>query len=418
MVLWLMAFAGVLSLLVFAVGAHVHEHAEHAAWRSLLDSELRAIDVHLARDPGYRWQDTDTLRLYRLEDRAGVPAELQQLDDGLHDGVDVGGRLAAVMVRRTRGLGRVALVLDIDDFHELEAYAERSAVLGGVILVLVTALTAWLGVGRLVRPLAAMAGDIGHLRPEAQGQRVEVARGGSRELHVIADALNDYVQRNRAFVERERVFVSTASHELRTPVAVIIGALELALDTPGGAAGSAAHVQRAYRAARGMEQLLELLLVLARDPVRLAGMSEHVALVPLIEEVVEDHRHLLGDKLLRLELSAAAPCVVLAPPAVVRAAIGNLLRNAIESSDSGTIRITVSPVALVAINDPGHGMSTEEIGALHARLARRGDLEAQDGIGLELVARLCEHLGWRLEFQSLVPRGTRALLDLGASLRG
>ena len=73
MVLWLLAFAAVVSILVFAIGIHVHEHAEHAAWRSLLGSELTAIEEHSARDPGYRWQDSDTLRLYRLDAADGVP---------------------------------------------------------------------------------------------------------------------------------------------------------------------------------------------------------------------------------------------------------------------------------------------------------------------------------------------------------
>ena len=412
--LWLLVFAAVVSSLVFGIGVFVHEQAEHAAWRSLLGSELDAIEAHAERDPGYRWQDSDTLRLYRLDGGGAVPAALAGLADGLHDDVVVDGRLGVAQVRSTPR-GRLALVLDIHDVEEMESFAQRMALLGGIALVVVTALVAWLGVGRLVRPLAALAGDIDRLRPGDPSQRVKVARGGSSELYVIADALNDYLARNAQFVERERVFITTASHELRTPLAVIAGAAEVALDQTGLPPRAALQMRRVLHTTRGVEQLVRLLLVLARDPVRLAALSEEVALEPLLARIVDDHRHLLGDKHLAIERGVVSPCVVVAPAAVVQAAIGNLLRNAIENSDSGVIRVSLAADATVVIDDPGHGMSPEEISAIHSRLARGDRGDGPDGIGLELVARLCEHLGWRLSFAPGAARGTRAVLELGRS---
>ena len=416
MVLWLLAFAAVVSILVFAIGIHVHEHAEHAAWRSLLGSELTAIEEHSARDPGYRWQDSDTLRLYRLDAADGVPDVLQGLHNGLHDNIQVDGRLSAVMVRPSEKMGRLALVLDIEDFHEMESFAERSALLGGIVLIVVTGLAAWLGVSRLVRPLAVLADDIGRLHPGAQAQRIKVARGGSSELYVIADALNDYLERNAQFVERERVFITTASHELRTPLAVIGGATELALDHPDLPPRARQQMQRVLRTSQGVEELIQLLLVLAREPERLSALSEQVELDSVVRQVVDDHAHLLGDKQLVIEYGAVSRCTILAPPGVVQAAVGNLLRNAIENSDSGVVRVSLSADAVATIEDPGHGMTPEEISMIHARLARGSDHGQPEGIGLELIARLCEHLGWRLSFASRLPQGTRATLDLGSSL--
>lgn len=415
MIAWLLAFAGLVSLLVFAIGTYVHEHAEHAAWRSLLNSELTALEEHAAQDPGYRWQDSDTLRLYHLDADTAVPEALRGLHPGLHDDLRIDGRQSVVMVRRSETLGPVALVFDIEDFHELESFAERSALLGGFVLIVVTALAAWLGVGRLVRPLATLAGDIGRLRPGAPAQRIEVARGGSSELYVIADALNDYLERNAQFVERERAFIATASHELRTPIAVIGGATELALDNPDLPPRARQQMQRVLGTAQGVEQLIELLLVLAREPARLAAMSEKIDLEGVIRAVVDDHAHLLGDKQLAIAYGEVSPCTILAPPGVAQAAIGNLLRNAIENSDSGVVRVSLSADAVTTIDDPGQGMAPEEISAIHARLARRSGGEQADGIGLELIARLCEHLGWRLVFTPRQPQGTRATLDLGSS---
>ncbi len=105
--------------------------------------------------------------------------------------------------------------------------------LAGVIMIFVTVLMASFGMERMVDPLSLLAQHIAGLRPGVQGQRIEVDPRGSAELHTIAGALNDYLDRNEQFVERERVFISTASHELRTPIAVMTGAAELALEQPG-----------------------------------------------------------------------------------------------------------------------------------------------------------------------------------------
>lgn len=414
LVWWLLGYLGLISLAVFSVGNYVHEHAEHSAWRALLNSELDSIVNHIEHEPHYRWQDSDTLHLYTLDARPGVPPILRTLHPGLHDGVMIDGRSSAVMVRDTAQLGRLALALDINDFHELEEFATRWVMLAGVVMILVTVLMASFGVGRLVRPLRSLAQRIDGLKPGVPGQRVQVDPRGSSELYVIADAVNDYLARNEQFVERERVFVSTASHELRTPIAVITGAAELALEQPGLPERARLQMQRVHRTAQGVEQLIQLLLVLAREPARLAALGERIALDQLLPAIIEDHRHLMGDKDLQIVLDRLARVDIVAPPAVVQAAIGNLLRNAIENSGRGSIHVDVSPAGVVTLQDPGHGMSPEEIAAVYARLAR-GDRNGQSGIGLELIAKLCEHLGWALRIEPSQPRGTRVILDMGAS---
>ena len=72
---------------------------------------------------------------------------------------------------------------------------------------------------------------------------------------------------------------------------------------------------------------------------------------------------------------------IVAPMAVVQAAIGNLLRNAIENSGRGHIELQLSPSAVLTLQDPGHGMSPEEIAAIHARMARGGRADRGSGIG-------------------------------------
>ena len=271
-------------------------------------------------------------------------------------------------------------------------------------------IAAW-GLGRLLQPFTQLKSHIEALRPGVPGQRIPQDAGESREIRAIAEALNDLLERNERFIERERRFIDTASHELRTPIAVIAGATSLALEDPALPDVARGRIERAARTARDMERLVSLLLVLAKSPERLARASEPVALETLIPEIVRDHLHLAADRRLRIDIRPLAPCIVHAPPLVVRAAIGNLLRNALENSDAGVIGVGLEADATVVIDDPGHGMTPLETSRLHAQLARGGE-RGPGGIGMELLGRLCEHLDWRLHFESVPGRGTRSVLEI------
>lgn len=405
---WLLVYVSLLSVAIFVGGLIVNEEAERMVWESLLRAELHHYQDRLQAEPGYRWTDTDDMTLYRWDDVPPPPKVLRALGPGLHDDIWVEGKLRVVMIQDLPG-GRVALALDITEFEGLEETISSGIVAGMfAAVILLGLLLAW-GLGRAIRPLSVMAGDITRLQPERGRQRIELEPRASDELRVIADAFNDYLDRSERFVERERAFINSASHELRTPIAVIGGAARLAHDQDGMPAVAREQMQRILRSVRQIEQLISLLLILAKDPERLAAVSDTVALDELLPEIVEDHRYLTSGKDLVLQSGPLPAVRVTAPVAIVQAAIGNLLRNAIENSDRGVIAIRLDADAVVTITDPGHGMSPEEISRIYAQLAR-GEGRDGGGIGLDLIARLCEHLGWRLDIDSAPERGTIARL--------
>ncbi|ALN60244.1 sensor histidine kinase [Lysobacter enzymogenes] len=408
--LGLFGYTALLSIAVVVQGFFVNEHAEHLVWTSLMNTEMDYFVERSRSDPDYRWSDTQALSLYDSATRP-PPRELAALAPGVHDEVVVAGVEYVTLVRDIDGR-RLTLALDIDDMEHREFDLALTIAGSAVTTLLLLGVVIGWGVRRLVRPLTNMAQRIGGLRPDRSGQRVDVPESASSELVVIADAVNDYLQRNDRFVERERAFIDSASHELRTPISVIAGAAEIALEQNELPAGARHQINRIRRASRDVEQLISLLLVLAKDPKRLSASSDRVALDHLLPEIVEDHRHLTRDKDLTLAVAPLPPCEILAPLPIVQAAIGNLLRNAIENSDRGEIAIRLHPDATVTIDDPGHGMTPEEISAIYARVARGG--REGGGIGLDLISRLCEHLGWTLRFDK-AERGTRTTLALKAT---
>ena len=339
------------------------------------------------------------MAMYHSGQSTDIPDVLAALPPGVHDEVSLDGEERVVLVRESGGQRKI-ITLDISEIEQRERdIALTVAGAGLTLLIVLGALTAW-GASRLVEPLSRIARSIGELRPEQAGQRLQMPAHATSEIEVIRNAINDFLARNDRFIERERLFIDMASHELRTPVAVIAGATELALASDTVPATTRALIERIRGTSKGVQELIDMLLVLAKDPRRLQGIKVHSSLPALLQTVIRDHLPLLEHKDLSVETAAMPAIEVLGPPAILQSAIGNLLRNAIESSDRGVIRVHVEAPAIVVITDPGHGMSAEEIRDAYVRIARGGGDRDGGGIGLDLIARVCEHLGWTLELFS------------------
>lgn len=408
--LGLLGYLLMLSVVVSLNGFIVNEHIEELVWQTLLDNELDRFQERLRIDPGYHWMNTRSMSLYDTSRRNAVPETVRALAPGLYDGVFIHGREHVALVRTT-GAHSIILTLDITELERREA--DMTLIMAGsalLVALLLASLAAW-GANQLVAPLTRLAEQIAQLKSERPGQQVSVPEPPSEELNVIAHALNDYLRRNDLFVEREREFIDMSSHELRTPLAVIDGAAELALRHENLPGPVRMQLGRIRQTTRDVEQLVSFLLILAKDPSKLIDLAEPLALPELISEIVDDHRHLMHGKDLTLVMTVSDPFAVVAPPPIVQAAIGNLLRNAIEHSDRGTISVQVEG-GMVVISDPGHGMTPEEVSALYSRMARGGGERNRGGIGLELIMRLCRHLDWSLSIESTPGAGTQATLRM------
>ncbi len=410
--LGLIIYSVLLSVAVFAHGLLVNERAERLVWEAMLDVEMDNFVARQVEDPGHRWRNNGKLNFYADNSTGNsVPPSVAGLDVGLHDNVFFNENEWVVQVKERAGV-KYVLALDIDGFEHLEWQLVKPVIASSVMMVLILAVLTFIGARFLSGPLRRVAQSISELEPEQRGQQLVVDRRSSAELQVIAESLNDYLSRNDQFVEREQIFINTTSHELRTPIAVIKGAAEIALADGELSPTSKLQLLRIESTTRDVEQLVSLLLVLAKDPDRVQKASERFRLDELLPVIVNDHRYLCEEKDLELSLAQLPNCSIVGPEMVVRASIGNLIRNAIENSNRGVIRISLSESAEVRIEDPGHGMTPEEISAIYARVAR-GLVSRGGGIGLALIARLCKHLGWTLTFHRLQGRGTVAVLDLG-----
>ena len=219
--------------------------------------------------------------------------------------------------------------------------------------------------------------------------------------------------------QAEREFVSNAAHELRTPLAAIVGAVEVlqagAKEHPAERDRFLAHVERQCRR---LERLTTALLTLARvqtqaEPPRF----EIVELCPLLQEVAES---LHPAPRVSVEVQCGKEVAVFANRALLEEAVLNLAVNAAKYTLRGTITLaaTGSEPGFVAVEvrDTGRGMRAGTRKRAGERFYR-GDDGASDGfgLGLAIVAAAAEAMGSRLEIESAARKGTTVRLRLRAA---
>lgn len=228
--------------------------------------------------------------------------------------------------------------------------------------------------------------DLEHLSA-ADHKRIESSRFGNDEVGVLAGTIEKTLERISAFVVRERYFTGSASHELRTPITVITGALEL-LEQSDLSEADMKAVDRARRATLDMKSTIEMFLCLARE--NGDGLyDEQFSVMPLVRLAVDQQRYLLSGKCIDVDIDDLAKSRVCGHPQAFSIAVTNLVRNAFEHTlaGQGPITILIKEHELVVTNK----VSSEAV----TRHAPTEALSAHGyGLGLGIVQRLCERNGW------------------------
>ena len=265
------------------------------------------------------------------------------------------------------------------------------------------------------RELESLAGELNKIDAGHLDSRIHLP-ATQKELRTLAQAINGMMDRvNQAYSAQMR-FVSDASHELRTPIAVIQGYAAL-LDRWGKSDPEA--LQESIDAIRGeaasMERLVEQLLFLARgdndsQPVK----RERVDLTALAGEVLREEEMIHPDRII-LPRWGEGPVAVWADPGLVKQVLRILMDNALKySPPEGRLylRVTASQGhARLTVQDEGMGIPPESIPHIFERFYRtdrsRDRKTGGTGLGLSIAKWIVEkHGGW-FEVVSRVDVGTR-----------
>jgi len=387
----------VVAFLLFGIGASVFfalvaALAVEGIEVQLVDKRLEAA-VAWAAPRQAAGLDVDMPAGLRFHRDAHIPAPLRGLEDGVHK-VDVGTvRLHVLAGHDARG--RWVLVDHESDYDKIEVvvYSMFAAVFLGFVL-LAAMLGGFLGT-RVVAPIRELVQSVGLARAPA------ALTGRADELGVLARALEAHTTELRAVLDRERFFTGDVSHELRSPLTVIMGAAEILMQNASPA--QRAPAERIYRAAHEAAECITVLLLLARAPE--LGAQPLVAVEEVAEDEVEKYRPLVAGKPVALRFADGPALNVRAPRELCAAAIGNLVRNACQYTDSGEVRVSVLPGRIV-VEDTGPGLPPAVVATLgNGGSASRGS--GGTGLGLALARRICDFLGAGFAYEPREGGGSR-----------
>lgn len=228
-----------------------------------------------------------------------------------------------------------------------------------------------------------------------------------RETRLMVEALQEFSSRLAQFIERERTFTRNAGHELRTPIAVMKGSLDL-LEADASRPDKDKRIfERMRRVVNDMETLLETLLTLAREEDVFAD-DRTTSVNQVIAEEIELLTEFADEKGNQIEFLEDVEALCSAKPRVLAIMLSNLVRNALTYTTGGVVTIQITP-SCVIVKDTGIGMSEEDMDNAFTAFFR-GDTASRttrgQGLGLALVRRLAQQLGWRVELDSKLGSGT------------
>ena len=232
------------------------------------------------------------------------------------------------------------------------------------------------------------------------------------EVDVMIDAIDNFTERLDTYIERERIFTRDASHELRTPIAVFKGSLDLLQRQSERPEEDLRALARMRRTVEDMEGLIQTLLLLARGE-ELQQPGVRVRLNDLIPELIDQVSPLATDRGIKLVLVEAGELWVQAPDRVVQILLINLLRNGINYTPEGQVQVEIQNKA-VTVKDTGIGMTSTELSQAFEPFYRseRGRSNSPGhGLGLSIVRRLVHQFQWKISVQSNVGEGTEVTIN-------
>lgn len=332
---------------------------------------------------------------------AAFPLALLSWTSGRYDEIKVDGR-ELYAGREDVDNQSLFIVLDLARIESLEAQLIDIAYMA-ILSALIAAIVVGYLLSRLVmKPVSQLIGYVAALEPGAAQVRLG-EKFGDQEMGRIAKAFDHYQDRIGRFIDRERAFTDDASHELRTPLAVVLSALPLLQEETALTPQGTERLARIERAARQMELLIETLLRLAREDE--GWHAEPCHLEQVLNETADTFRPFAEQKSLELACTIDQPVTILAPPGMATCVVGNLLGNAIQHTRQGRILLRLQADRIL-VEDTGPGIADVELSHIFKHRYRGASSQGL-GIGLYLVHRICERLGWTIEVQSAPDVGTR-----------
>lgn len=259
---------------------------------------------------------------------------------------------------------------------------QDAALYFAIFIIFLFSLLALLLFRRISQPVQGISSWANQLTVENVKERLPNFR--YKELNNVAQKLREAFGRTAEAMEKERRFLQYASHELRTPIAVASGNIEL-IEKLAGVNELSSEERQAFERIKysvtDMRLLTETLLWLNRKDT-ISPPVDKIDLLRLCQNSIDDNSYLLKGKNVSVDLRGLSVYVE-EPPVFCTILISNLIRNAFQHTQKGGVEVSIEDDSLRILNweanDNASITDSDQVGF---------------GLGLDLVEQIAGRLGW------------------------
>ncbi len=406
----------------------VHD-AEDAADDVTIDPsalDLRSRDLWMAEDQGGRvlahsprWNPL----VARALENAARPKSFQ-LSGHSFRGLVLHGVRQIDADDKSPGIARPVMIVyavTLHPVHEAVMRAARFLLMAGILLLMMTGAALTFLLRRGLAPLEQLSKAAAEMTPRDPRFRAPPGALATRELAVLARALESATERLEGAFRRQQVFVHDAAHELKTAVTIVKSSLQLLGSRPRTTREYSRGLETCLADCARMEELVQRMLQLARfeqEPAEharcdLAEVARDVAVQ--METLAQIRGVTIG-----VEAQRSAP-VPLSEDACA-SLVANLLLNAAQHTPEGgqvIAEIEAGSQTVLEVRDTGSGISPEDLPHLFERFWRGDRSRARTtggaGLGLSICKAIVDACGGTIRVRSRLGEGTCVTVKLPAA---
>jgi signal transduction histidine kinase len=271
---------------------------------------------------------------------------------------------------------------------------------------------------KAIRPVKEMATQTRRMMQDGFGGRLALPVSKD-ELADLAQAFNSLLDRLSEAFQRQRRFTGDAAHQLRTPISVLLGQIEVALRRPRSSDEYQQTLEKLKTETQDLGQLVASLLFLARaDGDSQPPDLEKVCLTDWLDNYSDRWKNNVRNSDLRFELGQNLHATI--SPQLLSQLLDNLIDNALKYSGPGTPVVVsarqVDAQVVVTVADEGIGIPNDDYNLIFQPFYRsqqaRQTGEAGTGLGLAIAHRIADFMHATLSVRPNVPRGSCFVLKL------
>ncbi|MEK7688732.1 MAG: ATP-binding protein [Deltaproteobacteria bacterium] len=286
-------------------------------------------------------------------------------------------------------------------------------IFGIPLAVILASGVGWFLAKKALSPVDMVTGLARKIEAGSLNERLDVS-GPKDELGRLAKTFNDMIARLELSFKQMKQFTADASHELKTPLTVLKGEMEIALKTEKTVEGFREVIKSSLEEIDRMSALVKSLLNLAKLDSRVRLPNDNIKLNVIVEERFNQTMPLAKDKGIDMVMAKKESVIIMGDKIGIGQLLFNLIYNAIKyTSKDGRIEISLEQSdnwAIIKVIDTGIGIAEEDLPHIFDRFYRVDKARTTGaggvGLGLSICKEIAEAHGGKIEVESEAGKGS------------